>query len=174
MTFPLRISSNTSGTCIFPLPWMSEVFDLFKLWQQCGVSKTCKESKNTNRAWLMSQPQHHSLFNIIINLFSAEIHTCQPLMRHSMTANYLICRERLGPTVRHYIRWRLCESLQVLFVFKYLKTSAFVHPNPNKRDSVISRLSALISGTSCFKSQATEGVPITFNKNTRIRWLIAQ
>lgn len=50
--------------------------------------------------------------------------------------------------------WMLCR-------WEYLKTRAFVHPNPSTRDSVISRLSALISGTSCFKSQATEGVPIT-------------
>lgn len=47
-------------------------------------------------------------------------------------------------------------------VFLYLKTRAFVHPNPNTSDSVISKLSALISGTSCLRSQATEGVPITW------------
>ncbi|TNN54715.1 hypothetical protein EYF80_035058 [Liparis tanakae] len=43
---------------------------------------------------------------------------------------------------------------------QYLKTRAFVHPNPSTRDSVISKLSALISGTSCFRSQATEGVTL--------------
>lgn len=46
-------------------------------------------------------------------------------------------------------------------MFLYLKTRAFVHPNPSTRDSVISKLSALISGTSCLRSQATEGVPMT-------------
>lgn len=43
---------------------------------------------------------------------------------------------------------------------KYLKTREFVLPNPNTSDSVISMLSSLIKGTSCFSKTPTDGVPI--------------
>lgn len=41
--------------------------------------------------------------------------------------------------------------------------SEFVRPNPRTNASVNSMLSALISGTNCFRSQATDGLPITWN-----------
>ena len=47
------------------------------------------------------------------------------------------------------------------FYGMYLKTRALVRPKPSTSDSVSSMLSALIRGTSCFRSQATDGVPIT-------------
>lgn len=45
----------------------------------------------------------------------------------------------------------------------YLNTRALAQPNPRTNDSVNSMLSALISGTNCFRSQATDGLPITWN-----------
>lgn len=50
----------------------------------------------------------------------------------------------------------------IAFIKNHLKTREFVRPKPRTRDSVISKLSDLMSGTSCFRSQATDGVPITW------------
>lgn len=49
----------------------------------------------------------------------------------------------------------------------YLKTRELLRPKPRTNDSVRSMLSALISGTSCFRSQATDGLPMTWNIKQR-------
>lgn len=49
----------------------------------------------------------------------------------------------------------------------YLKTRELLRPKPRTNDSVRSMLSALISGTNCFRSQATDGLPMTWNIKQR-------